>query len=104
MQINYIKTIMELSQLNGRVYVYLSTGKLAEQFMRQAAAEGFTFADGVKPTDRTATEVMAVNPNHTINYIGIMGHIAFGAGAKTICGRTLIRCTFLGGHICQFLR
>ena len=104
MQIKDIKTITELSRLNGRVYIHLSTDELAKQFMRQAEAEGFTFADGVKPTDRIATEVMAVNPNHTINYIGITGHIAFGAGAKTICGFTLIRCSYLGGRIYQFLR
>ena len=99
MQIENIKTITELSQLDGRVYVHLPTDELATQFMRQAEAEGFTFADGVKPTERFATEVMAVNSNHTINYVGATGHTAFGAGAKTVGGRPLIRMSYLGNRI-----
>lgn len=94
MQINTIKTITELSQLKGRVYVYLSTGELAEQFMQQAEAEGFIFGDGAKPTERNATAVMAVNPNRTINYVGTIGHMAFGAGAYTIGRRPLLRMSY----------
>ena len=102
MQIENIKTITELSQLDGRVYVHLLTETLAVQFMRQAEEEGFSFADGVKPTKRTAATIMAVNPNHTINYIGAVGHIAFGAGAKTIGGRQLFRMSYLGNHIASY--
>ncbi len=91
MQITSIKTITELSRLNGRVYVHLPTDELAKQFMQQAESEGFTFGDGVKPTRRYATEVMAVNPDHTINYVGIAGHIAYGCGVDTVIGRPLIR-------------
>ena len=82
MQIENIKTIPELSQLDGRVYVRLPTDEIANHFMRQADAEGFTFGDGVKPTNRCATEVMAVNPYQTINYVGAAGHMAFGAGGQ----------------------
>ena len=104
MQISSIKTIAELSQLNGRVYVHLSTDELAEQFMQQAEAEGFTFGDGVKPTERYATAVMAVNPDHTINYVGATGHIAFGSGVKTVSRRPLIRCSYLGTSTSIFPR
>ena len=102
MQINTIKTITELSQLKGRVYVYLSTGELAEQFMQQAEAEGFTFGDCVKPTERFAAAVMAVNPNRTINYVGATGHMAFGAGVKTIGGQSLLRMTYSGNAFTPF--
>ena len=96
MQTNSFRTITDLSQFNGRVYVYLPTGELAAQFMQQAEAEGFSFGDGAKPTERLATEVMAVNPDRTINYVGATGHMAFGAGVKTVGGHPLLRMTFTG--------
>ena len=96
MQINSIETITELSQLNGRVYVYLPSDELAEQFMRQAEAEGFTFGDGHKPTDRDPATVIAVNPNHTINYVGFIGMMAFGSAAVNAGGKSLIRVRYVG--------
>lgn len=95
MQISSIETITELSQLNGRVYVYLPSDELAEQFMRQAEAEGFTYGDGAKPTDRDPATVIAVNPNHTINYVGFIGMIAFGSGAVSVGGKSLIRVRYV---------
>lgn len=98
MQINNVKTITGLSRLPGRVYVYFPTEELAKQFMQQAEAESFTFGDGVKPTERHATTVMAVNPNRTINYVGAIGHMAFGAGVETVGRCPLIRMTYLGNR------
>ena len=97
-----IKTITDLSQLAGRVYVYLPSEELAKQFMQQAEAEGFTFEDGLKPTERYATEVMAVNPNRTINYVGATGHMAFGAGVESIGSCPLIRMKYTGNHFVPF--
>ena len=85
------KTIRELSKMNGRVYVYLRTPELRERFLRQAEQEGFTFCDGAKPTARPAADVMAINHDGAINYVGTNGRIAFGSGATQIGGETLIR-------------
>lgn len=104
MQISNIKTINELSQLAGRVYIYLPTDELGKQFMQQAESEGFTFTDGVKPTKRFATKVMAVNSDRTINYVGTIGHMAFGSGVKTVGRNQLIRMTYLGNHIIPYSR
>lgn len=90
------RTITELSQLDGRVYVHLATPELARQFMQQAEAEGFTFADGVKPTKRDAPDIIAVNADRTINYIGIFGRMAFGSGAESVEGKPLILIEFVG--------
>ena len=88
------KTIRELSQMNGRIYIYLPTPELGERFLRQAELEGFTFGDGEKPTERQYADVMAVNRNGTINYVGTNGRIAYGSGAEKIGGETLIRINY----------
>lgn len=92
-----MKTITELSKLNGRVYIHLATPELGWQFLEQAESEGFTFRDGVKPTQREAADVMALNPDHTINYVGFAGHIAYQSGAKVVGQRPLIRVD--AGHV-----
>ncbi len=96
MQISIIKTIPELSHLDGRVYVHLPTREIANRFLMHAAEEGLAFADGVNPTDRCATEVMAINPNHTINFVGATGHMAYEAASKTVGGQFLIRMEYTG--------
>ena len=48
-----MRTIKNLvSENNCKVYVYLANDEIGTEFMRQAENEGFTFADGTKPTDR----------------------------------------------------
>lgn len=88
------RTITELSKKNGRVYVYLANVAIGEKFLQQAEDEGFTFADGAKPTERCYAEIMAVNRDITINFVGMNGRIAFGSGAKTIGNEELIRVDF----------
>lgn len=102
MQISNIETITELSQLNGRVYIYLPTSDLAEQFMLTAEAEGFTFEDGARVTKRDAGSIMAVNPNHTINYVGTNGMIAFGSGVQSVGGMELLRYVCRKGNTAIF--
>ena len=88
------RTIEQLSQLNGRVYVFLADEATGRAFLRQAEDEGFTFGDGVRPTERRCTRIMAVNHSRTLNYVGANGHIAFGAGARTVNGERLLRVDF----------
>ena len=85
------KSIKELSQMDGRVYVYLRTAAIAKEFLKQAETEGFTFCDGIKPTERKGEEIMAVNPDLTLNYVGTNGRIAYGGGAVKIGSEPLIR-------------
>ena len=85
------KTIRELSEINGRVYIFLRTPELGRRFLLQAEQEGFTFGDGEKPTARQYAEVMAVNRDITINHVGTNGRIAYGGGAVKIGSEPLIR-------------
>ena len=85
------RTIEELMNLNGRVYVYLDNEETAEQFFTQAEAEGFMFDDGERPTARHRDCIMALNKNRTIGYIGFVGHMAFGSGTGSVGSESLIR-------------
>ena len=87
----HIKTLTELSQLDGRVYVHMTSPELEKQFMEQAEAEGFTFADGAKPTEREQSDFIAVNADHTINYIGVFGRMAYSIKSAFSDGKRLIR-------------
>ena len=84
-------SLTALSQQDGRVYVHLATPELADRFLRQAEREGFRFPDGATPTNRHASTIMALNPDHTISYVGSIGHIAYGSGTDTVGGKLLIR-------------
>lgn len=90
-----MRTIKNLvNQNNGKVYVYLANDEIGNKFMQQAEDEGFTFNDGVKPTSRCYAEIMAVNDNYTINFVGSVGRMAFGSGAETVNGQKLLRVDF----------
>lgn len=72
-----MRTIAELLNLDGRVYVYLSSKYVAKIFLQNAESEGFRFGDGKKPTKRKWDDIYALNKDFTINYVGYIGHIAF---------------------------
>lgn len=71
-----------LAENEGRIYVYLKDKEVANQFMIDAENEGFTFSDGKKPTERKPSDIMAVNRDSTINYVGTVGHIAYQSADK----------------------
>lgn len=71
-----------LSTYTGKIYVYLATEDVGKQFLQDAENEGFTFCDGEKPTKRTPANIMAINRDCTINYVGTVGRIAFQAANK----------------------
>ncbi|MGN0533978.1 MAG: hypothetical protein ACI4IK_06420 [Eubacterium sp.] len=50
--------------------------------MQDAENEGFTFCDGIKPTARTPANIMAINRDMTINYVGFVGRIAYQAASN----------------------
>ena len=90
-----MRTIKNLvNQNNGKVYVYLANDEIGNKFMQQAEDEGFIFNDGAKPTSRCYAEIMAVNDNYTINFVGSVGRMAFGSGAETVNGQKLLRVDF----------
>ena len=55
---------------------------IANKFLRDAEAEGFTFGDGAKPT--------VVNKDWTVSHVGMAGHMAYQS-ATMIGDQRLIR-------------
>lgn len=76
------RTIKDLTAMDGRVYVYCANEEIGLKFLKLAEDEGFTFGDGVKPTGRECANIMAVNHDCTLNYVGANGAIAFQAADK----------------------
>lgn len=72
-----MKTIKGLVKTKEKMYVYLESKELAEKFLIQAEAEGFTFGDGVKPTERHTSNLFTVYGDMTISYVGTVGHIYY---------------------------
>ena len=91
-----IRTLTELSHLDGRVYVHMKTSQMEKLFLQQAEAEGFTFTNGVKPTNGDQANIMAINPDHTINYIGAFGRMAYSIKEATVDGQRLFRVLYNG--------
>lgn len=71
-----------LSAHTGRIYIYLATADIGKRFLQDAENEGFMFRDGVKPTQREADSIFAINDDMTINYVGFVGHVAYQAADK----------------------
>ena len=79
-----MKTIKELASMGERVYVYLKDEKTAQRFLRDAEAESFTFGDGAQPTERHWSDLYAIHPDGTLNYVGAIGHIEYGSGSDSV--------------------
>lgn len=79
-----------LSSYGGRIYVYLATEDVGKQFLQDAENEGFTFCDGINPTARTPANIMTINRDMTINYVGFVGRIAYQA-ARNIGNKPLVK-------------
>ena len=66
------------------VYVHLSNGDTARQFLIDAENQGFVFSDCAKRTEKMPDLFFAVHPDMTMNYIGTVGRIAYQCKAKNI--------------------
>lgn len=88
-----IKKLLE--NFNGRIYIYLPDEETCSRFLHDAEAENFTFCDGAFPTSKRHSDLYAVNRDNTINFVGFVGHLAFGC-ADQIGDEKLIRIDYSG--------
>ena len=90
------RTVKALAEMKGRVHVYLPYRAIGTRFIQLAEKEGFTFGDGVKPShpERGYSLIMGVNHDLTLNYVGIVGRMAFYSGCRKFCGEKYLRVDF----------
>ena len=60
-----------------KVYIYIKNEKMFREFARQAEAEGINFGDGIKVADKPFDDILALNPDRTLCYVGFNGHLGF---------------------------
>ncbi|MDD5923960.1 MAG: hypothetical protein PUC88_04145 [Clostridia bacterium] len=86
--LSMLKTL--LSSHTGRIYVYLTNEDICKRFLQDAEKEGFTFTDGTNPTQKHTSDIIALNQDATINYVGFVGRVAFQA-ANRIGNQPLVK-------------
>lgn len=80
-----VKTIKELVNNNQkRVCLFLSDKETVTRFITDAEAEGYTFKDGAKPSERESNNFYALNRNKTVNFLNFIGRIAFQCNSEHI--------------------
>ena len=76
------RTIYDLVNGKGDVYVLLPDQESGAKFMAQAGIEGFRFGDGLAAGARDPGDVMCIGEDRSISYVGFTGHMAYHAGKK----------------------
>ena len=61
-----MRTIRQLINPEKKVYIFLKNKAIQSRFMSDTEREGITFGDKVKPTERYADDIMALNADGTI--------------------------------------
>ena len=79
-----MRTIKELLQYGKKVYIVLPTKAMQYRFMSDADREGITFGDGVKATERLASDIMALLPDGHIFFVGWVGSLCFKQGGDSV--------------------
>ncbi len=79
-----MRTIRELINSEKKVYIFLGSRAIRYRFMSDAELEGITYGDNAKPTERQVDEIMALNPDGTICFLGLVGRICYHAGGDTV--------------------
>ena len=72
-----MRTIRELIGKEEKVYIVLRSKPIRYRFMADAALEGITYGDGISATDREADDIMALQSDGTICFLGWAGHVCY---------------------------
>ena len=85
-----MRTVSNLLNLEGRVFIYLASSSLRQLFLRQAEAEGFTCPNGTTPTQGRTEDIYALHHDRTVSPVGWAGHMAYHNPSCAV-GTPLIR-------------
>ena len=68
-----MRKIKNLINNEKHVYIVLKNEAIAKRFLVDAEAEGITFSDGSKPSDKPLDDIISLLPDGTICYVGWAG-------------------------------
>ena len=77
-----MRTIKKLINTEKKVYIFLKNRAIQYRFMSDAEREGITYGDNVKPTERKVDDIMALQPNGTICFLGWAGRMCYHYNKK----------------------
>jgi len=72
-----MRTIKELRDTGKKIYFFLANEQIGKEFLADVENEGYTFGDGVNPTERTWDDIMALTEKDELCYVGWAGRICF---------------------------
>ena len=72
-----MRTIKKLISNEKKVYIFLKSKEIQAQFMSDAEKEGIIYGDGTKPTKRMVDDIMALQPDGTICFLGFVGRMCY---------------------------
>lgn len=77
-----MRTIENLrNTLNGKVYIFCKDDQTAKEFLVDAEKEGYLFGT-IKPTDSQPDDIIAVEDNKQLSYVGFVGRVAWQSAEK----------------------
>ena len=72
-----MRTIKELINNEKKVYILLKTKAIQYRFMSDAEREGITYGDKATATEHHVDDIMALQPDGTICFLGWAGRMCY---------------------------
>ena len=79
-----MRKIKDLINPNQKVYILLKNNAIRYRFMSDAELEGITYGDGAKPTERPIDDIMSLQPDGTICFLGWAGRMCYHHSSNAV--------------------
>lgn len=84
LELKGIRNRLRYGSLPRHTFIYCRSRNIADRFLADAESEGFTFGDGVRPTNKECSDLYSLHDDLTISYTGWAGHVLFRNAAGNI--------------------
>ena len=79
-----MRKIKDLINPNQKVYILLKNNAIRYRFMSDAELEGITYRDGAKPTERPVDDIMSLQSDGTICFLGWAGRMCYHHSSNAV--------------------
>lgn len=79
-----MRTVRELIHTEKKVYILLRNEATRECFVHDAEREGVTYGDKVPLSERSVDDIMALQSDGTICFLGAIGRMCFQANPENV--------------------